>query len=161
MQVLLLYAMVVLIWGSTWAAITFQLGFVAEELTVAYRFGLGSLILFVYAAISGRQLRIPRNIYPFVMIMGAMMFSAGYLFIYYGTAYITSGLVAVVFSLIVVSNAFYERIFFATRIESSTRLQLASHTSSSAPSARARSRRAWWSSGGRTSSPRRSKPTRR
>jgi drug/metabolite transporter (DMT)-like permease len=118
MQVLVLYAMVVLIWGSTWAAIPYQLGVVAEELSVAYRFGLGSLILFVYAAISGRQLHIPRNIYPFVMIMGAMMFSAGYLFIYYGAAHITSGLVAVVFSLIVVSNAFYERIFFATRIES-------------------------------------------
>jgi drug/metabolite transporter (DMT)-like permease len=118
MQVLVLYATVVLIWGSTWAAIPYQLGVVAEELSVSYRFGLGSLILFVYAAISGRQLRIPGNIYPFVLIMGAMMFSAGYLFIYYGTAHITSGLVAVVFSLIVVSNAFYERIFFATRIES-------------------------------------------
>ena len=118
MQVLVLYATVVLIWGSTWAAIPYQLGVVAEELSVSYRFGLGSLILFVYAVISGRQLRIPRNIYPFVLIMGAMMFSAGYLFIYYGTAYITSGLVAVVFSFIVVSNAFYERIFFSTRIES-------------------------------------------
>jgi drug/metabolite transporter (DMT)-like permease len=49
--------------------------------------------------------------------MGAMMFSAAYLFIYYGAAYISSGLVAVVFSLIVVSNAFYERLFFKTRIE--------------------------------------------
>ncbi len=117
MQVIVLYAIVVLIWGSTWAAIPYQLGVVAEELSVSYRFALGALILFVYAVISGRQLRIPLNIYIYVMIMGTMMFSAGYLFIYYASAYITSGLVAVVFSLIVVSNAFYERLFFKTRIE--------------------------------------------
>lgn len=117
MQVVFLYATVVLIWGTTWAAIPYQLGVVAEELSVAYRFALASLILFAYAMLSGRSLRIPRRIYPFVIIMGAMMFSAGYLFIYYGAAYISSGLVAVVFSLIVVSNAFYERLFFNTRIE--------------------------------------------
>jgi hypothetical protein len=45
MQVILLYAAVVLIWGSTWSAIPFQLGVVAEEVSVAYRFGLASIVL--------------------------------------------------------------------------------------------------------------------
>lgn len=117
MRVLILYATVVLIWGSTWAAIPYQLGVVAEELSVAYRFGLGSLLLFAYATITGRVISIPRSTYPYILVMGAMMFSAGYLFIYYAAAYITSGLVAVVFSLIVVSNALYERVFFATKVE--------------------------------------------
>lgn len=117
MRVLILYTIVVLIWGSTWAAIPYQLGVVAEELSVAYRFGLGSLMLFAYAIASGRAISLPRSTYRYILIMGAMMFSAGYLFIYYAAAYITSGLVAVVFSLIVVSNALYERVFFATRVE--------------------------------------------
>lgn len=117
MRVVMLYAIVVLIWGSTWVAIPYQLGVVAEELSVAYRFALGSLLLFAYAAATGRVMTIPRSTYPYILLMGAMMFSAGYLFIYYAAAYITSGLVAVVFSLIIVSNALYERIFFATQIE--------------------------------------------
>lgn len=117
MRVLILYAIVVLIWGSTWAAIPYQLGVVAEELSVAYRFALGSLLLFAYAKATGRVISMPRTTYPYILVMGSMMFSAGYLFIYYAAAYITSGLVAVVFSLIVVSNALYERVFFATRVE--------------------------------------------
>lgn len=117
MQVLFLYVTVVLIWGSTWVTIPYQLGVVAEELSVSYRFGLASLLLFAFARLTRRPLRIPADTYVYVVIMGAMTFSIGYLFIYFGAAYITSGLVAVVFSLIVVSNAFYERLFFGVQIE--------------------------------------------
>ena len=112
MQVAILYALVVLIWGSTWAAITFQLGVVAEEVSVAYRFGLGSLALFLFAIATRRSLTIPMRHYPMVMLMGALMFSANYLFTYYAISHITSGLVAVVFSLIVVANGFFEMLFF-------------------------------------------------
>ncbi len=124
MQVALLYASIVLIWGSTWIAITFQIGVVAEEVSVAYRFALGSLSLFIYAALSGRRVYIPWNSYGYVMLMGAFMFSISYIFVYHGTAYITSGLVAVIFSLIVVTNAFFERVFFKKALEG--RLMLAS-----------------------------------
>ena len=123
MQVTILYAIVVLIWGTTWIAITYQLGDVATELSVAYRFALASALLFAYAFLTGRRISIPRRIYPYVLIMGTMMFSAGYLFIYHASAYITSGLVAVIFSLVVVSNGLYERLFFKTPLE--PRLMLA------------------------------------
>ncbi|RLA25574.1 MAG: EamA family transporter [Gammaproteobacteria bacterium] len=124
MQVAILYAIVVLIWGSTWLAITYQIGVVAEEVSVAYRFALGSVSLFIYAALSRRKVRIPWNSYGYVVLMGALMFSVSYLFVYHGAAYIPSGLVAVIFSLIVVTNALFERVFFKTRFES--RLLLAS-----------------------------------
>jgi drug/metabolite transporter (DMT)-like permease len=116
--------MVVLIWGSTWAAITFQLGVVAEEVSVAYRFALGSIALFAYAIMSGRQIRIPAVHYRMVVITGALMFSANYLFTYYSINYVTSGLVAVAFSLLVVFNAFLERLFFRKPLEG--RLMVAS-----------------------------------
>ena len=116
-RALVLYAAVVLIWGSTWIAIPLQLGVVAEEVSVAWRFALGSLSLFIYAAATGRQIRIPLRHYGMVILMGALMFSANYLFTYYSINYVTSGLVAVMFSLIVVFNAFFERIFFGRPLE--------------------------------------------
>jgi drug/metabolite transporter (DMT)-like permease len=118
MQVAILYGLVVLIWGTTWIGIAFQLGPVAEELSVAYRFGLASVALFVYAWLSKRQIRIPRALYPMVVLQGAVLFCANYMLVYYGTNYITTGLVAVVFSLIVLTNAFFERVFFGTLLES-------------------------------------------
>lgn len=124
MQVAFLYATVVLIWGSTWIAITLQLGPVAEEVSVAYRFGLASVVLFVYAAISGRQARIPRDSYVNVVLMGLLLYSGSYMLVYHATSYVTSGLVAVIFSLIVVINAFFERLFFRKPLEG--RMMLAS-----------------------------------
>jgi hypothetical protein len=42
----LLYLVTVLIWGSTWLAIEFQLGVVPPEVSVFYRYLLASGILF-------------------------------------------------------------------------------------------------------------------
>jgi hypothetical protein len=41
-----LFIAAVAIWGSTWLAITFQLGSVAPEASLFYRFLLASLLLF-------------------------------------------------------------------------------------------------------------------
>ena len=117
MQVLALYAIVVLIWGSTWAVIPYQLGVVAEEVSVAYRFAIGALALYVYAVVAGKKIRLPLRYYPMVIVQGLLLFCVNYFFVYYGTAYITSGLVAVVFSSIAVCNALFERMFFRTPLE--------------------------------------------
>lgn len=117
MHVVLLYAAVVLIWGSTWTAIPFQLGVVAEEVSVGYRFGIAALGLYFYAIVSRRRLRLPARTYPMVFLQGALLFSINYFFVYYGTRYITSGLVAVLFSSIVLMNAVFERLFFKTPID--------------------------------------------
>lgn len=114
MQVFLLYAAVVLIWGSTWAAIPYQLGVVAAEVSVGYRFGIAALGLYLYAVVSRRRLRLPAKTYPMVFLQGTLLFSINYFFVYYGTAYITSGLVAVLFSSIVLMNTVFERLFFKT-----------------------------------------------
>ena len=124
MPIAFLYVAVVLIWGTTWAAIPYQLGVVAEELSVAYRFAIASLALFAYAKISGRKISIPWKHYPLIIVMGALLFSFNYLFVYYGAGYLSSGLVAVMFSLIVVFNSLFERVFFGRRFE--RRLQIAS-----------------------------------
>ena len=117
MQVILLYASVVLIWGSTWAAIPFQLGDVAPEVSVGYRFGVAAVLLYTYGLVSRRRLRLPANTIGLVLLQGTFLFCLNYLLVYYATARITSGLVAVVFSTIVLFNAVNERIFFGTRID--------------------------------------------
>ena len=124
MRVAVLYATIVLIWGSTWFAITFQLGPVAEEVSVAYRFGLASIALFAFAAMSGRRARIPLKYYGHVVLMGVLMYSSSYMLVYHATSYVTSGLVAVIFSLIILTNAFFERLFFRKPLEA--RMMLAS-----------------------------------
>ena len=114
---LFLYAIVVLIWGSTWAAIPYQLGVVDAELSVAYRFGMAAIGLYVYAIATRRKLAMPRYSYPIIFLQGALLFCINYFFVYYGTARITSGLVAVVFTMILPLNALFDRLFFGTRID--------------------------------------------
>ena len=117
MPISALYAIVVLIWGSTWFAIRFQLGDVAEELSVAYRFAIASICLFAYARIRGDKLSLPRTDYWAVILMGSLMFSISYVLVYFGSNFITTGLVAVLFSLIVVCNGVLERFFYGTPLD--------------------------------------------
>ncbi len=117
MQILLLYASVVLIWGSTWAALPFQLGIVAEEVSIGYRFGIAALCLYSYALLARRRLRLPTRAYGFVFLQGTLLFCLNYILVYYATARVTSGLVAVVFSSIVLFNAILERVFFGSLID--------------------------------------------
>ena len=112
-----LFALVTLIWGSSWIAITYQYGAVSEELSVAYRFFIAAIFLFSYALIKKEQLRINLSHYPMIILMGSSMFCLNYLFTYYGMNYVESGLAAVLFGLIVIFNAFFERIFFGKIIE--------------------------------------------
>lgn len=112
-----LYAIVVLIWGSTWIAINFQLGVVPAELSVAYRFGIAALALYLYALLSRRQLALPARTLPIVFLQGTLLFCLNYFLVYYGTARITSGLVAVVFTMILPLNALFDRLFFGTKID--------------------------------------------
>ena len=59
MQTLFLYASVVLIWGTTWAAIPYQLGTVPVPLSVGYRFVIAAVSLYAYAVITRRRLAVP------------------------------------------------------------------------------------------------------
>ena len=117
MQVPFLYLAIVLIWGSTWIVIPYQLGDVANEMSVGYRFGLAALLLYGYAILTRRKIALPRDAYLFVFLQGTLLFSLNYFLVYYGTAYITTGLVAVVFSTVIVFNAIFERLFFRVEFE--------------------------------------------
>ena len=85
----------VLIWGTTWLAITFQLGSVAPEASVAWRFGLAALISGGICRWQGLGLRFAPAVHVHLFGFGASMFGVGYLFVYYAERHVASGLVAV------------------------------------------------------------------
>lgn len=113
----LIYAIVVLIWGTTWYTIKFQLGIVAPEVSLVYRFGLAAVCVFVYARATGSPLRLSLRDHRMVAIQGATLFCLNYWMTYLSTQYLTSGLVAVLFTSIIFFNLVNGRIIFGTPVE--------------------------------------------
>jgi len=111
-----LYLVAVLIWGSTWLVIKFQLGTVPAIVSVAWRFALAALILLAYAASLRRPLKFPVRHHPWIALQGVLMFGLNYIGVYLAEQYLVSGLVAVVFSLAVFGNAIGMRLCFGTPI---------------------------------------------
>jgi drug/metabolite transporter (DMT)-like permease len=102
------------IWGSTWLAIKYQLGTVAPELSVAYRFGLAALALFAWCALTRRSLRFSAREHGYLAALGFTLMGLNYIGIYWSERFVTSGLVAVLFSTIVFMNPLGMRLAFGT-----------------------------------------------
>jgi drug/metabolite transporter (DMT)-like permease len=114
-----LYFAAVFIWGSTWYAIKFQLGTVPPELSVAYRFAIAAVILFAWCLIRGLPMRFNRGQHLWMALQGLMLFCLNYLIFYWATAELTSGLIAVIFSTIVLMNIVNSALFFRKPIDAS------------------------------------------
>ncbi len=114
---ILFYMITVLIWGSTWLGIKFQLGTVDPALSVAYRFALAAIILFVWCLVRRLSLRFSWKDHFCIAMQGVFLFAVNYLLFYLAELQITSGLAAVVFSTIVVMNLLNGRLFLGTSIE--------------------------------------------
>lgn len=112
-----IYGIVVLIWGTTWYAIKFQLGVVAPEISLVYRFAIAAICLFIYARVVGSPMRLSRRDHVFVALQGLTLFCLNYWLTYLATQYLTSGLVAVLFTGIVFVNLVNARLIFGIPIE--------------------------------------------
>lgn len=110
------FAIVTLIWGSTWMVIRTQLGVVPPAWSVAYRFLLGAAIMLTLCVVTGRSLRLGRAGHAFALAIAALQFVFNFNFVYHAEEHLTSGLVAVVFALLVVPNTLLSRLFLGTRI---------------------------------------------
>ena len=78
-----LYVATVLIWGSTWIAIEFQLGTVAPEISVFYRYLLASALLFSWCRYRGLSLRFSGRSHVNFMMLGILLFSLNYIAAYH------------------------------------------------------------------------------
>jgi hypothetical protein len=111
-----LYAVTVLIWGSTWLGIKFQLGEVDPLVSVVYRFSLASILLALWCGIRGLPMRFARRDHLFIALQGACLFAVNYWLFYLAEVHLTSGIVAVMFSTIVFWNILNGRIFLKTPV---------------------------------------------
>ena len=105
------------IWGSTWLVITGQIGGVPAAWSVFYRFVLATPALFLVAALMKRRLRLTRPEQMLAMLVGLFQFSGNFLFVYHAELYVTSGIVAMMFALMMVPNALFARFFLGERVQ--------------------------------------------
>ena len=115
MSNLALYLITVLVWGSTWFAIEFQLGVVAPEISIVYRYAGASLLLFGWSRFRGLSLAFGLRQHVWFVLLGLCLFGLNYVFAYRAQIYITSALTAIAFSAIVWMNILNSRIFFGVR----------------------------------------------
>ncbi len=106
-----LFFVITLIWGSTWYAITFQLGAVHPAVSVAYRFLLAGLVLLAYLAIRRQPVMPRRGTWWLLAATGLFNFSINYMLVYKATALLPSGLVAVAGSVLSLMNVVNARLF--------------------------------------------------
>jgi drug/metabolite transporter (DMT)-like permease len=109
-RVLVPFIIITLIWGSTWLVIRDQLGVAPPSWSVTYRFIAASLAMFLYALATRTPLRVERAAWPLILLVGVTQFVLNFNFVYRAEAYVTSGLVAVIFALLLVPNAILARI---------------------------------------------------
>ena len=110
-----LYLITVLIWGSTWLAIEFQLGVVEPEVSVVYRYAIASIVLFIYCKINKLKLLFDLKYHVWFVVLGAFLFSLNYVFAYRAQVHITSALAAIAFSTMLWINIVLSRLIFGTR----------------------------------------------
>lgn len=115
-RVLVPFLLVSLIWGSTWLVIKDQISSVPPTWSVSYRFGVAALGMFVLAWWRKAPLRLDRQGQMIALALGFFQFSANFNFVYRSELYITSGLLAVLFAMLMVPNALLSRVFLGQRI---------------------------------------------
>ena len=110
-----LYAVTVLVWGSTWLAIEFQLGVVAPEVSIVYRYAGASLLLFGWSRIRGLRLAFSLRQHGRFALLGLLLFGLNYVLAYRAQLHISSALTAIAFSTILWMNIVNARLFFGVR----------------------------------------------
>lgn len=115
MNNLFLYVATVLIWGTTWFAIKLQLGHVAPEVSILYRFVIASVLLMGWCRYKKQKLSVlTLKDHVYMALLALCMCSIHHIFIYSSTQYIPSGVVAVMFSTVSFFNVVYNFIFYRT-----------------------------------------------
>lgn len=105
LRIALPFALVALIWGSTWYVITGQIDAVPPSWSVAYRFALATPAMFLVALAMRRGLAIGRAGHLLALAIGLTQFCGNFNFVYRAELHLTSGVVAVMFGMLMVPNA--------------------------------------------------------
>ena len=110
------FILLALVWGSTWLVIKDQISAVPPAWSVVWRFVLAAGAMLVFALIRRERLRLTAREQGVAVAMGLFQFSLNFQLIYRSEHYLTSGLVAVVFALMILPNAVLARVVLGNRM---------------------------------------------
>lgn len=110
-----LYALVVVIWGTTWIAIGLQQGEVAVAVSVFWRFAIASGVMLVGLSLLRRLRSLSVKDHLFCVMQGACVFGFNFFCFYHASAWINTGLESVIFSMAVLFNTLNSLLFFGIR----------------------------------------------
>ncbi len=108
---ILLYIGTVLIWGTTWLAIAFQVGTVQVEVSAFYRFSLAALVQVLFMLALRKLTWVPLKQHKWFILQGWCLFCLNFIFFYNAAKFLPSGLIAVVFSLASIFNMINAFVF--------------------------------------------------
>ena len=94
-----------LVWSSTWIVIRDQLGVVPPQWSVAYRFAIAAVAMALVALWGGHSLKIDRGGLIAATVIGVTQFCVNFNSVYIAERFITSGVVATVFALLLIPNS--------------------------------------------------------
>ena len=93
------------IWGGTWIVIRDQLGPVAPQWSVTYRFAIAALAMAGVALVQRHSLKPSRGLLASAALLGFAQFCVNFNAVYLAERYVTSGLVATVFAVLLIPNS--------------------------------------------------------
>lgn len=111
-----LFALCVLVWGTTWYAITFQVGLTTPEFGVALRFGLAGVCVLAWQAWRGERLRYGWRDHLWFALQGVFLYGVSYVCVYHAEQRLPSGLVAVGYSASPLAAGIGAAWLFGTRL---------------------------------------------
>jgi len=110
----LLYLLMIFVWGFSWIAIKSQQGEVAMEVSIFYRFAIAAALMFIIGKLFNKLQTTKVSHHGFFALQGLCLFCCNFIAFYSATAYIASGLVAVVMATAPIFNAIHGRLFYKT-----------------------------------------------
>ncbi len=112
-----LYICTVLIWGTTWIAIEYQVDEAAIEVSLLYRFSFATIIMLVYCLWRNLSLCFSFKDHIYILLLAILNFSINYLILYEAQKYLNSAMTSIAFSTLLVINIINTRLFFGTEIK--------------------------------------------
>ena len=110
-RIMLPFLMIALIWGSTWLVIKDQVGQVPPAWSVTWRFLVAGIAMAALARARREPLWLDRRGFLLAAMVGIPQFALNFQFVYASEQHLTSGIVAVLYALLLVPNALLARAF--------------------------------------------------
>lgn len=113
LKIFLVYAMLCLIWGSTWLAIRFGLESLTPIYSAGLRFSMASLFILVLMKIRGVSLQLDKVSIRLYLIMGLLSFVIPFGLVYWAEQFVPSGIASVLFAVFPFFVAIFSFLFIA------------------------------------------------